>query len=102
MVKRRGYRIEPAEIEAALQRHPGISRAAVTTGTAKDGSVKLVAHYETVPDQPEPNKLELLAHCREELPLYMVPDGFRMEIEMPQTASQKTDYVALQIMTDAN
>ena len=100
MVKRRGYRIEPAEIEAALQLYPGISRAAVAIGTAKDGGVRLVAHYEVVFGQTAPNKIELIAHCRSHLPLYMVPDGFRAETEIPLTASQKTDYATLQKLVD--
>ncbi|TXF85443.1 amino acid adenylation domain-containing protein [Neolewinella aurantiaca] len=100
MVKRRGYRIEPAEIEAALQLHPAVSRAAITTGTAKDGGVKLVAHYEVTSGEPAPTKLDLMAYCREHLPLYMVPDGFRQEVELPRTSSQKTDYATLQAAVD--
>jgi amino acid adenylation domain-containing protein len=43
-LKYRGYRIEPAEIEAALRGHPGVRDAAVALQTDVAGNPRLTAH----------------------------------------------------------
>ncbi|MEU8783821.1 amino acid adenylation domain-containing protein [Streptomyces sp. NPDC048637] len=43
-IKIRGYRVEPGEIEAALERHPSIASAAVRPWTDDAGDTKLVAY----------------------------------------------------------
>ncbi len=45
MLKVRGYRVEPGEIEAVLEAHPAIDRVAVDS----DGEIRLVACYELIP-----------------------------------------------------
>ncbi len=54
-VKINGHRVEPGEIEATLESHPGIPRAAVTAVGPDKGSKRLVAHValtDTVPGAP--------------------------------------------------
>jgi len=100
MVKRRGYRVEPAESEAALVTHPALVRVATVAAEAKDGGVRLVAYYELTPGAEQPTGLELAVYCRERLPAYLVPDAFRKINTIPLTTNQKTDYLTLKNLAD--
>lgn len=100
MVKRRGYRVEPAESESALASHPALLKAATVATTTKDGGVRLLTYYELAAGAEQPTALELAAFCRERLPAYLVPDVFRMIGKLPLTRNQKTDYLALQNLVD--
>ena len=87
-----GHRIEPAEIEEALQRLPGIRKAVVVEATDVRGSRRLVAFYTS--DEPVVNskwKAELLR----KLPAYMVPNVFERIDEIPLTAEGKIDRQSL-------
>ena len=53
MVKVRGYRIEPTEVETALVRHPRVREAAVIVRPARDGGNQLVAYV--APNEPLPS-----------------------------------------------
>ncbi|HEY6320596.1 MAG TPA: amino acid adenylation domain-containing protein, partial [Thermoanaerobaculia bacterium] len=58
-VKVRGVRIEPREVEAALERHPAVARAVVVA--AGDGAGRrLVAYLATLPARPVPPALPAL------------------------------------------
>ncbi|MFB7780985.1 amino acid adenylation domain-containing protein [Streptomyces bauhiniae] len=82
-LKLRGYRIEPAEIEACLRRHPAVTDAAVF---AEDE--RLVA----VVQSAEPPTAETLRdHLAATLPQYMVPSLFKTVTRMPLTPQGKLD-----------
>lgn len=90
MVKRRGYRIELAEIEAALYRHPAVSAAAVIARD-HDGQPVVEAFVECVgPEGPE--ELGLRSFCGTQLPHYMCPDTFVRTETLPRTPTDKVDY----------
>lgn len=91
MVKRRGYRIEPAEIEAALMTLNGITGAAVVAHT-KDDTVQLTA----VLTGRSIGIIELKQELAQRIPDYMLPDSVIMIDVFPTTSSGKTDYVKLQ------
>ncbi|HYH52016.1 MAG TPA: amino acid adenylation domain-containing protein, partial [Acidimicrobiia bacterium] len=84
-VKIRGFRIEPGEIEAVLESHPDVGRAAVV---ARDG--QLVAYAAT---GGEPSALRAFLALR--LPSYMVPAALVVLPVLPVTASGKVDRRAL-------
>ena len=95
MIKRRGYRIEPGEIEAVLHRHPEIVEAAVVAKASEDGAVQITAFVSCRDGQ----KLPLIAFkrwCSENLPGYMIPDGFSFHPELPKTSTDKIDYQTLE------
>jgi L-proline---[L-prolyl-carrier protein] ligase len=90
MVKTRGYRVELGEVEAALYEHPAIREAVVLpvpdellgsrlrAVISADGCVALT-------------RLEVLEHCRQRLPGYMVPDVVEFCEALPRTSTGKVD-----------
>ncbi|WP_410660554.1 amino acid adenylation domain-containing protein [Amycolatopsis sp. lyj-112] len=98
-VKVRGFRVEPAEVEAALTAHPGVSRAAVLvrekrligyvvptgsgiTGTEADLTAGVSAG-------------ELRAFAAARLPDFMVPSNLVILDRFPLTPNGKLDRAAL-------
>ncbi|MET0397710.1 MAG: amino acid adenylation domain-containing protein [Longimicrobiaceae bacterium] len=92
-VKVRGFRVEPGEIEAALESHPAVREAAVVARGDGAGGTLLAAYF--VPAGAAPAPAELRAHLREWLPEYMVPAAFVALEALPRTPSGKTDRRAL-------
>lgn len=90
MLKVRGRRIEPGEIEVALMAHPSITEAAVI-GSGSGMSAKLIAFIATRDGLEAPSLLELKRHCAERLPRYMVVDEVRRLAALPRTLNGKVD-----------
>ncbi|HEY5933183.1 MAG TPA: amino acid adenylation domain-containing protein [Kofleriaceae bacterium] len=89
MVKIRGYRVEPGEVEARLYEHPRVVEAGVVPeGT--DGELELVAHLRTLDDQ-RLTMVELKQFCAKRLPPYMIPRRFVFHVALPRTANGKID-----------
>jgi amino acid adenylation domain-containing protein len=88
MVKVRGFRIELAEVEAALTSHPGIREA---IAFAADGNLWAAI----LPSDPDLSVLAIKRHCASRLPAYMVPSNIRLLTDMPRTSSGKVDRVGL-------
>jgi acyl-coenzyme A synthetase/AMP-(fatty) acid ligase len=91
MVKVRGFRIELAEVEAALTSHAGIREA---IAFAADG--RLWAAVE--PSDGDLSVLAIKRHCAERLPPYMIPSDVRLLASMPRTSSGKVDRVGLRTL----
>jgi amino acid adenylation domain-containing protein len=91
-IKVRGFRIEPGEVEAALQSHPGV-RQAVVAARGEGADRRLVAWL--VPDGEAPAVDGLREHLRRTLPEYMVPTAYRVMDAFPLTPSGKVDRKAL-------
>lgn len=94
MIKRRGFRVELGEIEAALLRHSAIPEAAVIARPKEDGDLEVVAFLAWAEDKPA-STLKLKQFCSQQLPLYMVPDRFVTLPELPKTSTDKLDYQRL-------
>jgi amino acid adenylation domain-containing protein len=93
-IKLRGFRIEPAEVEAALEQHPRVERAVVGVHEVDGGDRVLVAWF--VPAGEEaPSAAELQGFMRERLPLYMVPSRLVALTKLPLTPNGKVDRRAL-------
>ena len=67
-----GVRIEPSEVEAALDKHPGVRESAVVAGTDGRGNTLLVAHFVGLAE-PAPSTAELRRFLLDWLPAAMVP-----------------------------
>jgi amino acid adenylation domain-containing protein len=95
MVKRRGYRVELGEIEAALYRHPAIAEAAVIAAPDEESGVRIRA-FLSCAEEERPSLIQLKRFCSEQLPLYMIPDAFTFQPSLPKTPTDKMDYQKLQ------
>jgi amino acid adenylation domain-containing protein len=93
MIKRHGYRIELAEVEAALYRHPEIEEAAAIA-VPNDGGV-LIQSFLATKDRAPLSIIALKQYCVAELPGYMIPDRFAFVESLPRTATDKVDYQRL-------
>ncbi|KPL90187.1 hybrid non-ribosomal peptide synthetase/type I polyketide synthase [Herpetosiphon geysericola] len=86
-IKLRGYRIEPAEIEAALHEHPAITKAVCLVADAEQPT--LVAYVE--PKASLPSELELRRWLAKRLPPQMIPQRFLEVATIPISSSGKID-----------
>ncbi|HEX3555526.1 MAG TPA: amino acid adenylation domain-containing protein [Thermoanaerobaculia bacterium] len=92
-VKVRGFRIEPAEIEAALRRHPAVRDAVVLARPGPEGQ-RLIAWVTAGTGELPPTE-ELRAAVQAVLPAYMVPAVFVPLAAVPRTPNGKVDRRAL-------
>ena len=93
-IKILGHRIEPAEIEAAIDRHPNIA-SSVVVAHGHDCSDKRLAAYLTTTNCVTPTAGELREFLRASLPDYMLPSLFVKIAALPVTANGKIDRTAL-------
>ncbi|MET0395684.1 MAG: amino acid adenylation domain-containing protein [Longimicrobiaceae bacterium] len=97
-VKVRGFRVEPGEVEAALERHPGVREAVVHAredpAFGMPGDRRLVG-YVVPAAGARVRAAELREHLLASLPDYMVPGAFVVLEALPLTPSGKTDRRAL-------
>lgn len=94
MIKCRGHRIEPGEIEAALQRHPAVKQAAVVplADPVFGNRLKACVALRGGMSLSEP---EIMAFCKALIPAYMMPDVWHFLDALPQTDRGKVDLQAL-------
>ena len=90
MIKKRGYRIEPEEIETILLRHSDVLEAAVISGKDPDGYTLLRAFIALLPNAAT-SAISIKQHCLEFLPAYMVPEQINFLETLPKTSSGKID-----------
>jgi acyl-coenzyme A synthetase/AMP-(fatty) acid ligase len=100
MVKIRGYRVELGEVETALYRHPGIKEAAVLPVSDELLGSRLRAVITAVKGEGEVGGSDLtrenvMDHCRQWLPGYMVPDVIDFREALPRTSTGKVDRAGL-------
>ncbi|MFJ3928580.1 amino acid adenylation domain-containing protein, partial [Streptomyces sp. NPDC090022] len=91
-VKVRGFRVELAEVEAALGQHALVARAVAAVRRDTFGDGVLVAYVVPCGDL---DVAALRAELGQDLPAYMVPSVYVVLDELPLTANGKVDRKAL-------
>ncbi|MCQ4081074.1 AMP-binding protein [Streptomyces sp. RB6PN25] len=86
-----GYRVELAEVEAALRAQPGALDAVVTPVTGTDGSIELAAACSAAPGSEE----ALRKGLQQYLPAYMIPATLTVMEALPLNANGKVDRAAV-------
>jgi len=94
LIKIRGLRIEPSEIESVLERHPAIHESVVLAWESGDEARHLVA-YIVLATEVSPSNEELRDWLRMKLPEYMIPTIYVQLDAMPLNANGKLDRHAL-------
>jgi len=94
-IKVRGGRVEPAEIEAALRKLPGVSDAAIVAVDRGDNDIRLVAFIAGAADDLDCAARARVA-LRRNLPGYMLPDRIERLDALPLIPGGKTDLRALE------
>jgi amino acid adenylation domain-containing protein len=89
-IKLRGFRIEPGDIETALETHPAIRQSVVI---GRDDN--LVAYLVAAEGAMLPGAAELREHLAGRLPQYMLPNAFSALDAVPMTPNGKIDRKAL-------
>jgi amino acid adenylation domain-containing protein len=92
-VKILGFRVELAEVEAALAGYPGLAQVVVVVRELESGEKRLVGYV--VPEAGDVDLGALRAHVRESLPDYMIPAAFVQLESLPLTPNGKLDRKAM-------
>jgi len=99
--KVRGFRVEPSEIGAILNRHPGILQSLVVVRQTSGGERRLVGYL--VPrGEGFPSLSDLRDFMRTRVPDYMVPETFVRLEAMPLSSNGKMSRNDLPEPNDAN
>lgn len=95
MVKINGQKVEPGEVQAALEAHPNVTQACVVVvelqGARSHVASVQLAHFA---DWDE-TKLGLMSLARQNLPSYMIPQYWKLVEEIPRTRAGKIDKQSL-------
>jgi thioesterase domain-containing protein/acyl carrier protein len=93
-IKIRGVRMEPGEIEAALNAHSSLKESAVAAREFAPGDKRLVAYFVPKPETA-PSPSELRHFLAQRLPAQMIPSIFVRLKDLPLNSSGKIDRKAL-------
>jgi amino acid adenylation domain-containing protein len=93
-LKINGFRVEPAEIESVLERHPSVARAVVDARSSGGGEQRLVA-YVVLERGADLTPAEARRYLRAWLPGYMVPGIVAPIATVPMSPNGKVDRTAL-------
>ncbi|MGZ8217407.1 amino acid adenylation domain-containing protein [Methylomagnum sp.] len=97
MLKCAGHRVEPAEIEAALNALPGV-RASAVVGLADPAAGQRPAALLAL--DPPLTLGDVQKALKSRLPAYMQPCRFRLVDDLPRLANGKLDYPRIQALME--
>ncbi|HEY1293355.1 MAG TPA: class I adenylate-forming enzyme family protein [Chloroflexota bacterium] len=89
VVKVRGRKLIPREVEDALRQIAGVHEAAVIAMAQQDGDVEIVAFVES--DESQLDHVRLATGCRERLERFQIPQRFVILTKLPRNENGKVD-----------
>jgi acyl-coenzyme A synthetase/AMP-(fatty) acid ligase len=92
-----GQRVEPAEVESALRRHPDVDKAEVLVHT-RNNAASLLAFVVAMPGRAAGLESSLRQQLRGSLPSFMVPARIVLVDSMPLLPGGKVDAQALRAL----
>jgi amino acid adenylation domain-containing protein len=101
MVKVRGYRVEPAEVETAILASADVSEACVVAVAGNDGVPRLEA-YVVAGNGRDIDVSAVQRICSSRLPRYMLPHRISCISELPRGSTGKVDRRALIALSHAS
>lgn len=99
LLKVRGYRVQPEEVEHVLEQRAEIDEAAVVKH--RRGEVEVLAAVVRPADGEALELDAVIYHCTRLLPSYMVPDVILSVAEIPRGSRGKADYSAVLELVDS-
>jgi amino acid adenylation domain-containing protein len=94
-IKIHGFRVEPGEVENALNGHPDVAQAAVRAFDDAQGVIRLVGYVRPADPAQPPDERRLQRYLARSLPHYMIPAQFVVLSSLPATHNGKLDRSAL-------
>jgi acyl-coenzyme A synthetase/AMP-(fatty) acid ligase len=94
VIKSRGEKVAPAEVEAALRSSRGVLEAAVV-GRPDEVLGQAIHAFVVVDNRSQLTPAVLRAACRERLEPFMVPQDIKIVDTLPRTANGKIERAAL-------
>ncbi|MBP2336044.1 amino acid adenylation domain-containing protein [Saccharothrix coeruleofusca] len=91
-IKIRGFRVEPAETQAVLERHPDVGECAVV-GVADARGDYLAAYV--VPGSSDVTSHALMRFLADRLPAHLLPRELSLHDRLPRTRAGKLDHAEL-------
>jgi acyl-CoA synthetase (AMP-forming)/AMP-acid ligase II len=88
LIKRSGINVSPAEVEEILQQHPAVALAGVT-GVADTQRGEIIVAYVILKADAVSDSEQLIAHCRDHLSRYKIPERIFITDALPLTATGK-------------
>jgi amino acid adenylation domain-containing protein len=88
IIKTRGEKVSPREVEEALHAHPAVAEAAVM-GVSDPVLGEAIRAVVTLREGAHVSERELLRHCRQRLEDFMVPRYVEFHASLPRTPSGK-------------
>ncbi len=88
MIKKGGINISPAEVEDVLMRHDAVALAGVV-GVPDRQQGELLAAFIVAKPGMQPNRDDIIAHCRTLASRYKVPDFVEIRESLPVTVTGK-------------
>lgn len=90
VIRRRGENIAATDVDNAVASHPDV-REAAAVGVPSELSEDDIKVFVVTQPGADPNPADILAHCRELLPQYMVPRYVEFTDQLPKTPTQKVE-----------
>jgi long-chain acyl-CoA synthetase len=101
IIKTRGEKVSPLEIENVLYKTAGIKEAAVI-GVPDEIMGEAIIAFVTTHDQSQRNEKEIIRECMSNLELFMVPQKIVFLSEMPKSSNSKIDKKELRKLYSGN